>query len=366
MADPSLLIPLEQLEPLPEVSPEGQALLDDLDAFLRSVADESPDIPDTVFGLVLGGEIQPCGKAYWRGVLVCDHMVPRLNAWAKAVGDDIYLRPLPGCGSYQTSTAASAGTHARGGAIDIDTRGMTWEQRRRIHDVGRRWFEVDWQRDAISGLWTWHNHAIDPSCPNLSRQAMAQVVLYRDGKNGLANNGPDFGTRLYVADAWTRYQRRAYTTVATVAADILSIAGEAIDAVEEDDMPLNDADKSWIEAAVARKAKAEIEAYFKSTQSNVDIFQTHKVFKNLGAANPDTAARISASAVMENGMLDRRIDRTGDADKSAIQEIADTLTLLRTQNQSVSTIEGKTHEQDDLLRTVLGKLDELLGKAAGA
>ena len=61
----------------------------------------------------LEGEAQidlPRPRATWRGVTVCAHVAPALGAWAKAAGDDT----LPRCGSYQTTTAASAGTHAGG------------------------------------------------------------------------------------------------------------------------------------------------------------------------------------------------------------------------------------------------------------
>lgn len=361
------LIPLEQYEPLPPVSEEGKQLLADLEAFLTAYAEESPDVPTGptgTFGLVIGGVIQPCGHDYWRGALVCDHMVPKLNAWAQAVGNDIYLKPLPGCGSYQTTTAASAGTHSKGGAIDIDTRGFTTEQRTRIMNVGRRWFEVDWQRDAITGLWTWHNHAIDASCPNLASQAAAQVVMYRDGLNGLANRGRDTGTRLYVADTWDRYLKRASTTVASVAADILSIAGEAIDSVEDEDMPLNDADKAFIQSAAASAAKAAVESFFADPKSAQLLFQTHAVFRDYGSTNPDR--RVAASYLMERSNLDRLIDRTGDSDVSALQELASTLTQVQATAAELKTVSGLTYEQDDILRKLYTNVETLLGKATGA
>jgi peptidoglycan hydrolase-like protein with peptidoglycan-binding domain len=140
--------------------------------------------------------VAPCKRETWRGVIVCAHSVPKLNAWAKAVGDDILIKPLPGCGSYQTSTTASAGTHAGGGAIDIDARNLSAEQRNRIEAKGRlAGFQVAWERNAISGLWTWHTHALDPSCPNLAKPAVTQVVEFGGGGDGLVGTKPDSGTR---------------------------------------------------------------------------------------------------------------------------------------------------------------------------
>ena len=130
-------------------------------------------------------------------------------------------------------------------------------------------------------------------------------------------------------------------------------------------MPLNDADKAWIEGAIARK----VEDFFETERSNELIFQTHKLFRNLGALDPDAAARVSASFVMENGMLDRRINRTGQTPDTTIQEIANILTTAKALASELAQVSGKTNEQDDLIRTLLETADRIeaaLPKAAGA
>ena len=161
-------------------------------------------------------------RATWRGVTVCAHMIPKLDAWARNVGDDIKLTPLPGCGSYQTTTAASAGTHAGGGAIDIDLRGYTEEQRLRVETEGRKVLNLAYYRPAINGLWTWHAHALDASCPELARPAAAQFTLYSRGLNALANNGPDTGSRAFVIQTMAVFAQRL---VQQAADSIIAAAG---------------------------------------------------------------------------------------------------------------------------------------------
>lgn len=157
-------------------------------------------------------------KATWRGVVVCKHSAVKYDAWAKAVGNDILLKPLPGCGSYQTTTAASAGTHAGGGAIDIDTRGYTMEQRDRIERTGRQaGLQIAWERNAISGLWTWHVHAIDPDCPTLSKAAVSQVVEFGKGGDGLVGDKPDPGDRSNVTQLMFLFVNRLKEIASVVA-----------------------------------------------------------------------------------------------------------------------------------------------------
>lgn len=166
-----------------------------------------------------------CKRVLWRGVVVCSHTVPKLDAWAKAVGAGILLKPLPGCGSYQTSTAASAGTHAGGGAIDIDLRAVPSSQRKWVADKGRTsGLQVAWNRDAIAGLWTWHAHALDPDCPQLAKVAAAQCVEMFNGGDGLVGTRPDGNTRTNVAQLKGIFNVRAVVQVA----DTVSSIGQSV------------------------------------------------------------------------------------------------------------------------------------------
>lgn len=195
------------------VGPRDTRAVDEYVAFLESVADaeglgdERPaePEPEPEDGLGGGGErgvVNGHATVLWRGsnassprVTVCKHMAPKLDAWAKAVGNDILLKALVGCGSFQTTTKASAGTHASGGAIDINTISLTDSQRRRVETKGRAVGLLVWHRRKVTGLWTWHAHALDPGCPVLARPARAQFELFRDGFDGLVGNRPDPGDR---------------------------------------------------------------------------------------------------------------------------------------------------------------------------
>lgn len=101
-------------------------------------------------------------------------------------------------GSYQSSVKASAGTHDRGGAIDISTRGMTTAQKMRVVLCLRRAGFAAWLRRPSQGPWPEHIHAVVVDHPYLAPSAARQVAAYRNGRNGLANNGPDDGPRVEI------------------------------------------------------------------------------------------------------------------------------------------------------------------------
>lgn len=136
----------------------------------------------------------------WRGIIVCAHSVPKLDAWAKSLGQSILLWPLAGCGSYQTSTVASAGTHAGGGAVDIDLRNVPADKRKWVADQGRLvGLQISWHRRYIAGLWTWHAHVLDPACTKLSSAAVGQCLECFAGGDGLVGSTVDGNTRANIS-----------------------------------------------------------------------------------------------------------------------------------------------------------------------
>lgn len=90
-------------------------------------------------------------------------------------------------GSYNgTAVAASAGTHARGGVVDLAP--YDWERKvRALREVGF----AAWHRLPSEGPWGEHIHAVLIGDPDLAPAAAQQVTAYKNGRNGLANNGPD-------------------------------------------------------------------------------------------------------------------------------------------------------------------------------
>lgn len=101
-------------------------------------------------------------------------------------------------GSYQSSVAASAGTHDRGGAIDFSTKNMTTAQKARVVLCLRRAGFAAWLRRPSQGPWAEHIHGVVVGHPYLSGSAARQVTAYRNGRNGLANNAPDDGPRVEI------------------------------------------------------------------------------------------------------------------------------------------------------------------------
>lgn len=109
-------------------------------------------------------------------------------------------------GSFNTSVGASGNTHAGGGALDISVRGLSAEEIdlavRRLRQVGF----AAWHRTENQGPWVQHIHCVAVGCLTLSAAAARQVAAYKDGRNGLANNGPDDGDQLYVKNTWESYK----------------------------------------------------------------------------------------------------------------------------------------------------------------
>lgn len=96
-------------------------------------------------------------------------------------------------GSYQSSVAASAGTHDRGGVVDLRARSMSNDKRTRMVAALRAVGFAAWLRTPTQGPWVHHVHAVLCNHPDLAPSAQRQVNAYRAGRNGLANNGPDDG-----------------------------------------------------------------------------------------------------------------------------------------------------------------------------
>lgn len=90
-------------------------------------------------------------------------------------------------GSYNSGVVgASAGTHDGGGVVDL--RAWDWQNKvRALREVGF----AAWYRPTIPGLWNEHIHAVLIGNRKLSPSAARQVTAYKNGRNGLANNGVD-------------------------------------------------------------------------------------------------------------------------------------------------------------------------------
>jgi hypothetical protein len=78
--------------------------------------------------------------------------------------------------------AASGGTHAGAGAMDVAPNSASWD---RAVSVIRSLGAIAWHRTPEQGPWGHHIHSITPGVPGLSPQAQKQVASFRAGGNGL-------------------------------------------------------------------------------------------------------------------------------------------------------------------------------------
>lgn len=330
-----------------EITPEGQQYLDELNARLLLLAAESPDVDYDP--LRRGGGISRCETETFRGYTFCKHSVPKLRKLAIIIGA-LYLRFIQG--SYNTSTAASAGTHAGGGAGDNDHTQWTETHDNWVMNLAREiCLLVYWDRDAISGVWQDHGHWIDPHCPNLSPEAAAQVVDFYNNHNGLANDGPDFGSRKTVAQIWDAYKNRSSTTVAKI---------EALMFPEEEDMPLSDADKAWINTAI----EAGVRKIVGEKRTAEMLWTGHEIVKDPEDRSGGT--RVTPSNLLERATWSQQVLRDGTY-HNALDEMVSILTAMRTFNNGDvardNAVAGRLEDLHDALGAKISLVLEALGQA---
>jgi hypothetical protein len=145
----------------------------------------------------------------WRGRRVCSCIIKIVEMFEARMRTEQgwastrKLRIFQGC--YNAGgVSASAGTHDEGGAIDSE----------KLNDAGtiiaRECGTTSWQRGRPEDpYFDDHNHWIAIGCPDLSSGAKKQVTAYRNGLNGLANNGPDKSPHVpYITwqDALAKYE----------------------------------------------------------------------------------------------------------------------------------------------------------------
>jgi hypothetical protein len=237
----------------------------------------------------------------FRGITVDPTTADALTELARIVGDDIYLSPIPGCGSYQTSTKASAGTHAGGGAADVNAENLTDEQARRIETRARSIGFVSYFRPRISPYsgnpygWQRHVHMIRRDCTDLSPEARAQITAYDQGTDALAVPHKDTGSRAYVGVTWAKYvaaQRAAQEedTLAGITLKDIQNAVWDVSWVGNDGKSYTAA--SWVRAGNEKAGRAESLA----RQALARVAALEAVVKTI-QANPNvTADQIAAAA----------------------------------------------------------------------
>lgn len=111
-------------------------------------------------------------------------------------------------GSYHKGVSASAGTHDGGGVVDLAP--WDWEHKVKVlREVGF----AAWYRPPLPGVWGAHIHAVLIGNDRLAPSAARQVTAYRNGRDGLAGNGPDPHPRPKVVPTF-RWSERVVATPA--------------------------------------------------------------------------------------------------------------------------------------------------------
>lgn len=126
----------------------------------------------------------------WRGRSNVDALTSACIERAEKIGGHEFVITQ---GSYQGGSGdpLSAGTHERGGAVDL-----RWCGHKRCIRALRLAGMAAWHRTPAQGPWPDHIHAVVIDHPDLAPSAARQVVSYLAGGDGLKNNGPDDGPRL--------------------------------------------------------------------------------------------------------------------------------------------------------------------------
>lgn len=93
-------------------------------------------------------------------------------------------------GSYNTGVAASAGTHDRGGVVDVSTSGMDSHKRYAAAMALRKAGFFAWVRTPNQGF-AYHIHAVAIGDHELSAGARSQISSGFRDRNGLAGQGKD-------------------------------------------------------------------------------------------------------------------------------------------------------------------------------
>lgn len=194
------------------------------------------------------------------------------------------------------AVAASAGTHDGGGAVDIRAKTLNATQVKEAINILRKVGFAAWHRLPSEGNWPEHIHCIAIGCPDLSRGAKNQVADYKAGRNGLANNKADNGTRAWVAWTWEKYAK-TYPHLLT-----------------EDDVQQSDIDK--IVNAVVAKMTPVIQSY--------SAFNAKNLTQQLTAALADVETLDQKYANAVNAFI-TQLDAANDADVAELQAKVDKL-----------------------------------------
>jgi hypothetical protein len=124
----------------------------------------------------------PLDRITWRGKTLDRKTAAALAIVERRLGYTLTVVQ----GSYHKGVGASAGTHDRGGVVDL----APYDWANKVKTLRRIGFAA-WHRPAIKGLWGEHVHAVLIGHEDLAPSAARQVDSYKAGRDGLAGNRRD-------------------------------------------------------------------------------------------------------------------------------------------------------------------------------
>lgn len=124
------------------------------------------------------------------GIFVCAHSKPKYDWLIANTGTSFKLWPING---VLSSLDASAGTHSRYGACDLNGNGYSPALLTTVAKQARDKNFLAWPRlwKNADGSSNWHIHMADADCPHMAVTLAAQFALFAKGYDGLVDNNPD-------------------------------------------------------------------------------------------------------------------------------------------------------------------------------
>jgi len=197
-------------------------------------------VSQTVDGIALGDYKTSGTKILWRSLYHNNNVGTKYTCYCVTQAIAVAEAKLKKLGvikecldfwqfGYGSGAAASAATHAAGGVVDVvQTDDVTLKT---LREVG---FTAAWYRGPgakYGNFSTKHIHAVLSGCPHASAQAKAQVTAVKNGKNGLANNGADYGPKV----AYTTYK----TAFKKFVEDITNVVQNNVPNSDKDDFDMS-------------------------------------------------------------------------------------------------------------------------------
>lgn len=247
----------------------------------------------------------------YRGKRVCRCVPPALEALEAELGHGVTITQ----GGYnEGGVAASAGTHDKGGVLDLATGGNDSDDLAMVKS-GRTVGWSCWVRQPSEGPWNQHWHGVLNGCPHRAPLAIAQEASLREGRNGLMNKALD--------------PHRS-----------LGLPVVTYDEYMETDMPLSQADLDKIDALLDSKVNFIKDRYLSKILIGVDLINKNlwnavvprldniiKAVKAPVVVDVDEAALAATlRPIVEEAVRDAVGDQVGD---EVIDELTDRLVQSR-------------------------------------